>query len=200
MPCVNKECQFTFVPDNGEEPQGLNGTITFNELEEGDKTAFPPPGNGQGQGVSPPLAPPPATFRLRREPSPSGKQATASSEDDMDERSNSGEYPEDYIYTDPEAGFQSPSVDPAADSTTNLEGGTHAGAPQDAVATSSYSQQVLVNSLSCVNAASATVSTSGSTASSQSPAAPPQSTMQPVIVSPHPVTRPGNAKCAKQTV
>ncbi|MGH0190672.1 UNVERIFIED_CONTAM: hypothetical protein FKN15_049187 [Acipenser sinensis] len=57
-----------------------------------------------------------------------------------------------------------------------------------------------VNSLSCVNAASATVFTSGSTASSQSPAAPPQSTVQPVILSPHPVTRPGNPKCAKQTV
>ncbi|XP_058845029.1 putative bifunctional UDP-N-acetylglucosamine transferase and deubiquitinase ALG13 isoform X2 [Acipenser ruthenus] len=194
MPCVNKECQFTFVPDNGEEPQGLDGTITFYELEEGDETAFPPL---PGQGVSPPLAPPPATFWLRREPSPSGKQAMASSEEDMDERSNSGEYPEDYIYTDPEAGFQSPSVYAAAESTTNLsiqEGGTHAGSPQDAVATYSYSQQVLVNSsvnsLSCVNAASATVFTSGSTASSQSPAAPPQSTVQPVIVSPHPVTRP----------
>ncbi|KAK6474616.1 putative bifunctional UDP-N-acetylglucosamine transferase and deubiquitinase ALG13 [Huso huso] len=106
-----------------------------------------------------------------------------------------------------EAGFQSPSVYAAAESTTNLsiqEGGTHAGSLQDAVATYSYSQQVLVNSsvnsLSCVNAASATVFTSGSTASSQSPAAPPQSTVQPVIVPPHPVTRPGNAKCAKQTV
>ncbi|RXM92001.1 OTU domain-containing protein 4 [Acipenser ruthenus] len=170
MPCVNKECQFTFVPDNGEEPQGLDGTITFYELEEGDETAFPPL---PGQGVSPPLAPPPATFWLRREPSPSGKQAMASSEEDMDERSNSGEYPEDYIYTDPEAGFQSPSVYAAAESTTNL-----------VLVNSS------VNSLSCVNAASATVFTSGSTASSQSPAAPPQSTVQPVIVSPHPVTRP----------
>ncbi|MGH0186114.1 UNVERIFIED_CONTAM: hypothetical protein FKN15_027258 [Acipenser sinensis] len=168
MPCVNKECQFTFVPDNGEEPQGLDGTITINELEEGDETAFPPM---PGQGVSPPLAPPPATFWLRREPSPSGKQA--SSEEDMDERSNSGEYPEDYIYTDPEAGFQSPSVYAAADSTTNL-----------VLVNSS------VNSLSCVNAASATVFISGSTASSQSHAAPPQSTVQPVILSPHPVTRP----------
>ncbi|MGH0143542.1 UNVERIFIED_CONTAM: hypothetical protein FKN15_035218 [Acipenser sinensis] len=122
MPCVNKECQFTFVPDNGEESQGLDGTITFYELEEGDETAFPPLPE---QGVSPPLAPPPATFWLRREPSPSGMQAMASSEEDMDERSNS-----------------------------------------------------------------ATVFTSGSTASSQSPAAPHQSTVQPVIVSPHPVTRP----------
>ncbi|RXM91704.1 putative bifunctional UDP-N-acetylglucosamine transferase and deubiquitinase ALG13 [Acipenser ruthenus] len=172
MPYVNKECQFTFVPDNGEEPQGLDGTITFYELEEGDETAFPPL---PGQGVSSPLAPPPATFWLRREPSPSGKQAMASSEEDMDERSNSGEYPEDYIYTDPEAGFQSPSVYAAAESTTNL-----------VLVNSS------VNSLSCVNAASATVFTSGSTASSQSPAAPPQSTVQPVIVSPHPVARPGN--------
>ncbi|XP_058860901.1 putative bifunctional UDP-N-acetylglucosamine transferase and deubiquitinase ALG13 isoform X2 [Acipenser ruthenus] len=146
-----------------------------------------------------------------REVTEGGNPSEEKSEEHMDEWSNSGEYPEDYIYTDPEAGFQSPSVYAAADSTTNLEGGTRAGSPQDAVATSSYSQQVTlhlseawtirsvhtqvlvnssVNSLSSVNAASATVSTSGSTASSQSPAAPPQSTVQPVIVSPHPVTRP----------
>ncbi|MGH0121032.1 UNVERIFIED_CONTAM: hypothetical protein FKN15_049407 [Acipenser sinensis] len=165
MPCVNKECQFTFVPDNGEEPQGLDGTITFYELEEGDETAFPPL---PGQGVSPPLAPPPATFWLRREPSPSGKQAMASSEEDIDEQSNSGEYPEDYIYTDPDYKVVQYYFNMGVQVLVNSS----------------------VNSLSCVNAASATVFTSGCTASSQSPAAPPQSTVQPVIVSPHPVTRP----------
>lgn len=41
MQCVNKECQYGFVPENGEEPQGLEETITFYEIEEGDETAFP---------------------------------------------------------------------------------------------------------------------------------------------------------------
>lgn len=41
MQCVNKECQYGFVPDNGEEPQGLEETITFYEIEEGDDTTFP---------------------------------------------------------------------------------------------------------------------------------------------------------------
>lgn len=41
MQCVNKECQYGFVPENGEEPQGLEETITFYEIEEGGDTAFP---------------------------------------------------------------------------------------------------------------------------------------------------------------
>lgn len=41
MQCVNKECQYGFVPENGEEPQGSEETITFYEIEEGDESAFP---------------------------------------------------------------------------------------------------------------------------------------------------------------
>lgn len=41
MQCVNKECQYGFVPENGEEPQGSEETITFYEIEEGDETSFP---------------------------------------------------------------------------------------------------------------------------------------------------------------
>lgn len=40
MQCVNKECQYGFVPENGEEPQGSE-EITFYEIEEGDETSFP---------------------------------------------------------------------------------------------------------------------------------------------------------------
>uniref|UniRef100_A0A8C8VF50 N-acetylglucosaminyldiphosphodolichol N-acetylglucosaminyltransferase n=1 Tax=Pelusios castaneus TaxID=367368 RepID=A0A8C8VF50_9SAUR len=40
MQCVNKECQYGFVPETGEEPQGLEETITFYEIEE-DEAAFP---------------------------------------------------------------------------------------------------------------------------------------------------------------
>uniref|UniRef100_A0A8C2U564 N-acetylglucosaminyldiphosphodolichol N-acetylglucosaminyltransferase n=1 Tax=Coturnix japonica TaxID=93934 RepID=A0A8C2U564_COTJA len=41
MQCVNKECQYGFVPENGEEPQGSEETITFYEIEEGNETSFP---------------------------------------------------------------------------------------------------------------------------------------------------------------
>lgn len=41
MQCVNKECQYGFVPGNGEEPQGPEETITFYEIEGEDDTAFP---------------------------------------------------------------------------------------------------------------------------------------------------------------
>uniref|UniRef100_A0A672U4A1 Uncharacterized protein n=1 Tax=Strigops habroptila TaxID=2489341 RepID=A0A672U4A1_STRHB len=42
MQCVNKECQYGFVPGSGEEPQGPEETITFYEIEGEDDTAFPP--------------------------------------------------------------------------------------------------------------------------------------------------------------
>ena len=38
MHCMNKECQFSFAP---EMPRGLEETITFYEVEEGDETAYP---------------------------------------------------------------------------------------------------------------------------------------------------------------
>lgn len=41
MQCVNKECQYGFVPGNGEEPQGSEETITFYEIEGEHDTAFP---------------------------------------------------------------------------------------------------------------------------------------------------------------
>ncbi|XP_066570724.1 putative bifunctional UDP-N-acetylglucosamine transferase and deubiquitinase ALG13 [Amia ocellicauda] len=189
MHCVNKECQFSFVPENGEEPQGMEGTITFYEIEEGDETAFPPL---PGQAVTNPIVPTPATFWVQRGPSPipSGKQAMTSSEEDMEERSNS------------EPGYQSPSVYAAAESTTNLsiqEGGSCAGSPPEGVATYSYSQQVVVNSAVIssspgVNAAAATVFTTSSTGTSQSPVSsvpPTQSVIHPVVVSPHSIGRPG---------
>lgn len=43
MQCVNKECQYGFAAENGEEPQGLEETITFYEIEEGDDSTFPVP-------------------------------------------------------------------------------------------------------------------------------------------------------------
>lgn len=41
MHCMNKECQYSFAPENGQMPRGLEETITFYEVEEGDETAYP---------------------------------------------------------------------------------------------------------------------------------------------------------------
>lgn len=41
MHCMNKECQYSFAPESGQMPRGLEETITFYEVEEGDETAYP---------------------------------------------------------------------------------------------------------------------------------------------------------------
>lgn len=41
MHCMNNECQYGFAPENGQMPSGLEETITFYEVEEGDETAYP---------------------------------------------------------------------------------------------------------------------------------------------------------------
>jgi beta-1,4-N-acetylglucosaminyltransferase len=38
---MNNECQYGFAPENGQMPSGLEETITFYEVEEGDETAYP---------------------------------------------------------------------------------------------------------------------------------------------------------------
>uniref|UniRef100_A0A8C8GCC4 UDP-N-acetylglucosamine transferase subunit ALG13 n=1 Tax=Oncorhynchus tshawytscha TaxID=74940 RepID=A0A8C8GCC4_ONCTS len=185
MHAVNKECQFSYVPEADEEAQDMEGTITFYEIEEGDETPFPPL---PGQAVANAMVPAPPTYWMQRGLSPipmSGKQAMNSSEEDADERSNGGdqgEYSEEYIYTAQDPGFQSPSMYAAAESTANLtieEGGSRAGSPQEGVATYSYSQQVVVKSAvitssQAVSTAPAAIFTtnSSSASSSQIPPAP----------------------------
>nr|XP_023697485.1 putative bifunctional UDP-N-acetylglucosamine transferase and deubiquitinase ALG13 [Paramormyrops kingsleyae] len=126
-----------------------------------------------------------------------------------------GEYPEDYMYTATDPGYQNPSVFAAAESTANLtiqEGGSRAGSPQEGVATYSYSQQVVVKSAvisssPTANTAPAAIFTSNSSSSlgsSQTPPGslppssgltqttmlPPQSMGRPVFSVPYPPTPP----------
>ncbi|XP_054851781.1 putative bifunctional UDP-N-acetylglucosamine transferase and deubiquitinase ALG13 [Eublepharis macularius] len=120
MQCVNKECQYGFAAETGEEPQGLEETITFYEIEEGDDTTFPAPPN---QGNPPPIVPDPAGFWVARRgpaPIPSNKQALNSSEEEVDDPSDSGEYHEDYLYTPPDPGCETPTVFTTAEAATNL--------------------------------------------------------------------------------
>ncbi|XP_065413334.1 putative bifunctional UDP-N-acetylglucosamine transferase and deubiquitinase ALG13 isoform X3 [Chrysemys picta bellii] len=98
MQCVNKECQYGFVPETGEEPQGLEETITFYEIEEGDEAAFPAL---PSQGSPAPIVPAPAGFWVARRgpsPIPPSKQTLNSSEEEVDEPSDNGEFHEEYMY------------------------------------------------------------------------------------------------------
>ncbi|XP_066501528.1 putative bifunctional UDP-N-acetylglucosamine transferase and deubiquitinase ALG13 isoform X6 [Hoplias malabaricus] len=179
---VNKDCQFSFVPDPGEEAQDMEGTMTFYEMEEADESSFSPI---QGQTVASTMVPGAASYWVPRGPSPipSVKQPITSSEEDPDERSTAADH---------DAGFQSPSVYAASESTTNLtiqEGSSRAGSPQEGVATYSYSQQVVVKSavLSSsqpVNSAPAAIFTSNSSPSSAESSQSPPNPLQPSSVTP----------------
>uniref|UniRef100_A0A3P8ZHW8 ubiquitinyl hydrolase 1 n=1 Tax=Esox lucius TaxID=8010 RepID=A0A3P8ZHW8_ESOLU len=176
------ECQFSYVPEAGEEAQDMEGTIPFYEIEESDETAFP---SLPGQAMGNRMVPSATTYWVPGGPSPiptSGKQAMTSSEEDADERSNGGDQGRTFLHL-AEPGFQSPSVYAAAESTANLtiqEGGSRAGSPQEGVATYSYShsQQVVVKSSVIpssqpVNTAPAAIFTSNSSSSSSSSQTPP---------------------------
>ncbi|XP_067327814.1 UDP-N-acetylglucosamine transferase subunit ALG13 [Anolis sagrei] len=194
MQCVNKECQYGFSPENGEEPQGLEETITFYEIEEGDDTTFPALPN---QGNPAPIVPASTGFWVaRRAPSPipPNKQGLNSSEEEVEEPSDNGEYHEDYLFAPSDPDCESPAVFTAAESTANLslqDGRASTLSSQEGVASYSYSQKVLVNSAvisssSCANPAPASIFSSSAAAPSQVSAttSAPQNAVQPIIVSP----------------
>ncbi|XP_075018807.1 UDP-N-acetylglucosamine transferase subunit ALG13-like [Calonectris borealis] len=182
MQCVNKECQYGFVPENGEEPQGPEETITFYEIEGEDDTAFPtlPVSYEQGSRGSPaPIVHGPSGFWVaRRGPNavPPSKQTLNSSEEE-EEPSENGKFHEEYIYAPPDPDCETATVFSSAEPTANL---------------------VLVNSAAIstpagVYAAPATGFSSNSAAStpaSVTTAVPPQTAVQPVVVSPLSLGRP----------
>nr|XP_008117428.1 PREDICTED: putative bifunctional UDP-N-acetylglucosamine transferase and deubiquitinase ALG13 [Anolis carolinensis] len=193
MQCVNKECQYGFSPENGEEPQGLEETITFYEIEEGDDTTFPALPN---QGNPAPIVPASTGFWVtRRAPSPipPNKQGLNSSEEEVEEPSDNGEYHEDYLYGPSDPDCEAPAVFSAAESTANLslqDGRTSTLSSQEGVASYSYSQKVLVNSgvisssSSCANPTPASGFSSSAPAQVNASASAPQNAVPPIIVSP----------------
>nr|XP_009943548.1 PREDICTED: putative bifunctional UDP-N-acetylglucosamine transferase and deubiquitinase ALG13 [Opisthocomus hoazin] len=133
MQCVNKECQYGFVPGSGEEPQGPEETVTFYEIEGEDDTAFP---TLPSQGSPAPIVHGPAGFWVaRRGPHsvPPNKQTLNSSEEEEEASEN-----------DPDC--ETATVFSSAEATANLEEGPVSVSPQDGVASYSYPQKVVVNS------------------------------------------------------
>ncbi|KAF2977397.1 hypothetical protein EK904_006495 [Melospiza melodia maxima] len=202
LPCPNKECQYGFVPGAAEEPQGPEETVTFCEIE-GDDTAFPalPVSYEQRSHTShaPIVHGPGAFWVARRGPNsvPSNKQ-TLSALEEEEEASENGKFHEEYIYVSSDPNCETATVFGSPEPAANLEEGPVSVSPPDEVASYSYPQKVLVNSATVststdVYTAPATGLSSNSAASTPASvitAAPPQTAVQPVIVSPFSVGRP----------
>ncbi|OXB67623.1 hypothetical protein ASZ78_016746 [Callipepla squamata] len=197
MQCVNKECQYGFVPENGEEPRGSEEAITFYEIEEGDETSFPALA---GQGSPTAIVHSPAGFWVARRGPNSvavNKHTLNPSEEEVEETSENGKFNEEYLYAPPDPDCETAAVFSSAEPTAHLEEGPVSVSPQDGVASYSYPQKVMVNSAviatsTGVNTAPPTVfsSNSASTQASITTAVPPQTTIQPVLVSPASMGRP----------
>ncbi|KAE8584356.1 hypothetical protein XENTR_v10020929 [Xenopus tropicalis] len=193
MACINKECQYGYVPDRDEEPRGMDETMAYYEIEEGDETAYPSLPN---QGST--LVPATGFWVARTSPGPisPGKQNLNSSEEEIDEPSDSGEYHEEFIYTSDPA-FENSSLYSATESTQNLslqDDGSHVVPCQDDIASYKFSEQVtsVIATSSCVNAAPVTVMATSAVVipSTSTSSVLPQTPVQPIIVSSPPSGRP----------
>ncbi|XP_061217991.1 putative bifunctional UDP-N-acetylglucosamine transferase and deubiquitinase ALG13 [Neopsephotus bourkii] len=119
MQCVNKECQYGFVPGNGEQPQGPEETITFYEIEGEDNTAFP---TLPSQGSPGPIIHGTAGFWVARRGPDSdvpNKQILNSCEEE--EASENGKFHEEYIYASPDPDCDTATVFSSAEPTENLK-------------------------------------------------------------------------------
>ncbi|XP_077341755.1 UDP-N-acetylglucosamine transferase subunit ALG13 [Lithobates pipiens] len=198
MPCVNKECQFGYVSDRDDEQRGLDDSITYYEIEEGDDANFPtlPVGVNIELNQTSTIVPATGFWVARSSPNPigHGKPNLNSSEDEIDEPSDNGEYHGDFIYT-PDGAFESSSLYSVTESAQNLsiqDDMARAVPSQDDISSYKYSEQVTsVISTSCVNATPATViSSSPSVPSTVTSTVLPQTAVQPMIMSQPPTGRP----------
>lgn len=119
---LNKECQFGFSAEVVEEPQDLDGAITYYQLDDANDSVFPPL---PGPGVAPPTAigaPPTPTgssYRVQRGGAPHptapapGNTPVCSSEEDQGDTStveDQAEYTEEFIYSPQDPSFETSGV------------------------------------------------------------------------------------------
>ncbi|XP_036768512.1 putative bifunctional UDP-N-acetylglucosamine transferase and deubiquitinase ALG13 isoform X1 [Manis pentadactyla] len=219
MHCVNKECAYSFAPQNGQMPRGLEETITFYEVEEGSETAYPTIPNHGGPST---MVPVPSRYYVARQGHSSGTQ-TLNSEEGNDQNNN-GRY-EEYIYPS-EPDYETSDVYSTTESTANLwrsTGGLCSGtqadgssihdcqgrkqkslqdrgpcsmSSQDTVTSYNYPQKVMVNSAaiaaSCANNVPASVlpNCAAANQASNTTSVPSENVMQPLFVSPPTQGRP----------
>lgn len=89
---MNKECHYGFAPENGQMPSGLEETVTYYEVEEGDETAYPTLPNHGSPSMMVPATP---GYCVARRGHSSGKQTSNSEEGSG--HSDNGRY-EEYLY------------------------------------------------------------------------------------------------------
>ncbi|CAH6780256.1 LOC108349244 [Phodopus roborovskii] len=137
MHCMNKECQYGFPPENG-----MEETVTFYALEEGNETAYSTlPSNGG----SPAMVPASSGYCMASHGYNSCKPSMNS--EDSNDQCDNGEYHGDYLYSS-EQGYETSSVYTTTVSTANLslQDSGPCSVPQDTVTSYSYPQKVLENS------------------------------------------------------
>ncbi|KAM8753143.1 LOW QUALITY PROTEIN: UDP-N-acetylglucosamine transferase subunit ALG13 [Rhynchonycteris naso] len=113
MHCMNKGCQYSFAPEHGQMPRGLEETITFYEIEEGNETAYPTLPN---HGRPSPVVPPTATYCVGRQ---AHNAAKALSSEEGNGQSDNGGCHEEYIYPS-EPDYETSGVYSTTESTANL--------------------------------------------------------------------------------
>jgi len=211
---MNKECQYSFAPESGQMPRGLEETITFYEVEEGDETAYPTLPNHGGPSTMVPAA---SRYCVARRGHSSGKQTLNSEEGSG--QSDNGRYHEEYIYPS-EPDYETSGVYSTTESTANLwrsTGGLCSGtqadrssihgcqgrnqkslqdrrpcsmSPQDTVTSYNYPQKMMVNSTavaaSCANSVPAPVlpNCAAANQASSTTSVSSQNAVQPLFVSP----------------
>uniref|UniRef100_G3TR10 ALG13 UDP-N-acetylglucosaminyltransferase subunit n=1 Tax=Loxodonta africana TaxID=9785 RepID=G3TR10_LOXAF len=187
MHSMNKECQYGFTPENGQMPRGLEETVTFYALEEGDETAYPTLPNHGGPTT---MVPAVSGYCVTRRGHSSDKQTLNSEEGDG--QSDNGGYREEYIYPS-ESDYETSGVYSTTESTANLslqDRRLCSMSPQDTVTTYNYPQKVMVNSAaiaaSCANNVPVPVLSNCAAANqaSSTTSVSSQNAIQPLFVSP----------------
>ncbi|XP_027488867.1 putative bifunctional UDP-N-acetylglucosamine transferase and deubiquitinase ALG13 isoform X2 [Corapipo altera] len=155
----------------------------------------------QSQSSPAPTVHSPAGFWVarRNQNSVSPNKQTLNSSEEEEAISENGKFHEEYIYAPPDPDCETATVFSSAEPTANLEEGPVSVSPHEEGTSYSYPQKVLVNSAGVsaspdVYTAPATGLSSNSatsTPASVTTATPPQTAVQPVIVSPFSVGRPG---------
>ncbi|XP_076028221.1 putative bifunctional UDP-N-acetylglucosamine transferase and deubiquitinase ALG13 [Genypterus blacodes] len=167
---LNKECQFGFAADTGEEPTELEGAITYYQLDNGNDTVYPPL---PGQPVAPP--PPPPPYRVQRSSGPLppappvGNAGVSSSEEEPEDSSTveeQNEYTEDFLFASQDGAVYTAE----ATSQEGQEGGAVVSPARGENSTYSYTQQV-VKPLAIICSSPSSSTSSPSSSSSRTPTA-----------------------------
>ncbi|XP_055981791.1 putative bifunctional UDP-N-acetylglucosamine transferase and deubiquitinase ALG13 [Sorex fumeus] len=143
MHCMNKECQYSYAPGNGQMPRGLEETFTFYEVEEGDETAYPPLPSHE---VSSTVVPATSRYHVSRRGHSLSKQTLNSEGDGQSD--NDGYHKEFILRTKND--YKTSDIYTACESTANLSlqdrGRPHCVPHQDTHTSCDYPEKVMVNS------------------------------------------------------